>query len=95
LQSGVSNESEAEYVWVIPPEATKTAGDIKFSICLITIDAENHVISRWNSNPCEVLTVGKGMYLPEIDDITIIESTEIGEISQEELTAVLQEVFGT
>lgn len=87
-------DNDLIYTWAIAPEMTKNAGQVTFVVCFITTDDNNTVISRWNSNPCSVLTIGEGLYIAEIDDAQTIEKPREDEVSQEELTQIIQEVFG-
>lgn len=80
------------YTWFIPYELTKKVGQITFAICFITTNTENKVISRWNSSPCSILSVGKSLNNKILDEATVIDF--ISEpIKQEELTEILEDVF--
>ena len=88
------DENYGVYTWIVPPALAQLEGELTFCICFITVDKDHMVISRWNSNPCSVLYVGKGLYLAEIDDMEKLDKPLEGEVPQAELNKILQEVFG-
>lgn len=93
IQRETETNEYISYSWMFSPKIAKQAGQLTFALCFITIDNEHKVISRWNSNPCSVLSVGKGMYFADIDDAEKIDQLIAESISQEELTKLLEEVF--
>lgn len=90
------DEIHSKYYWTISHKMTEKAGTVTFNVCFLTADgSDDIIISRWNSNPCSVLTIGKGVPNSDIDSLERLNSLDNTIILQEELTNMLQEVFGT
>ena len=79
--------------WLLDPKLTKEAGEVSFSLCFITTREDGYIIQKWNSDPCEMLYVGEGMYNAEVDDVDRIDVSRFGMIEQEQLTEMIEEVF--
>ena len=60
--------SKIVFHWVVESETTIAAGQIKFSICFIDYNEfGDKVVYRWNTKLCTELTIGEGVYVPDID----------------------------
>jgi hypothetical protein len=63
-----SDPNKIVFHWAVESETTIAAGPIKFSICFVDYNEfGDQVIYRWNTRPCVELTIGEGIYVPDID----------------------------
>ena len=70
-----ADESKIQFHWEIESDCTTAAGTLKFQICFLDYDEEGtRVIYRWNSNPNSELSIGEGMFDPNIDGLAANET---------------------
>lgn len=92
LQITENNTDTTVCKWILPPRLAKKAGGLTFSLCFITADNDKKIVSKWNSNPCSVLSVGNGISNSKIDGAETIDFVN-DPITQEELNNILEGVF--
>ena len=98
MQVMEDNPDMVEFSWIIKGSITTAPGRIQFSLIFIDVDtATNTECYRWNSTINTNLSIGDGLYNPDIDDMDKIKDSanfELIFVDDLEVKQMLQEVYG-
>lgn len=92
----VKNENLITFSWPIGPEVTTGAGKLAIQVCFLDFNEDkSQVVYRWNSKKSERLSIGPGVYNPNVDHYSPTGEGGLYTVSQEELSTMLKEVYGS
>lgn len=64
------DENKIQFHWEVESDCTTASGALEFQICFLDYNNEGTIVTyRWNSNPNSQLSIGKGMFDPDIDGL--------------------------
>lgn len=70
-----ADENKVQFHWEIESDVTTAPGSIKFQVCFLDYNEEGTKVTyRWNSNPNSELSIGEGMFDPNIDGLAANET---------------------
>lgn len=98
MQELEGSEDMVEFSWIIKGSITTAPGRIQFSLIFIDVDTTNDTVCyRWNSTINTNLSIGDGLYNPDVDNMDKVNESsnfELIFIDNFEVKQMLQEVYG-
>lgn len=98
MQELEGSDDMVEFSWIIKGSITTAPGRIQFSLIFIDVDTTTDTVCyRWNSTINTNLSIGDGLYNPDIDDMDKIKESsnfELIFVDDFEVKQMLQEVYG-